>query len=183
MKTLGEKIRELRRKKGLSQEELGFEIGISRQTVSKWESDSMQPTTENIRALCDFFSVTAEYFIGDDKPTALAETQESVATSATPDSFSTTFESNTVTIATKSYSKKRIAVLTILISLSIVIFVVSAMIGAIALSNLTPPDIGMDDHIVPSADILAIVGCIVAFAALTATITLIILLKRENKRK
>ena len=42
--TIGNKIYDLRRKRGLSQEQLGFEIDVSRQTVSKWELDVMRPT-------------------------------------------------------------------------------------------------------------------------------------------
>lgn len=62
METIGEKIRTLRRKEGLSQEELAFRIGVSRQTISKWESDAMNPNMDSIRALCDIFDVKADFF-------------------------------------------------------------------------------------------------------------------------
>ena len=64
--TIGNKIYDLRRKRGLSQEQLGFEIDVSRQTVSKWELDIMRPTTDNIRAMCAFFEVSAEVFLNDE---------------------------------------------------------------------------------------------------------------------
>lgn len=64
--TIGNKIYDLRRKRGLSQEQLGFEIDVSRQTVSKWELDVMRPTTDNIRAMCTFFEVSAEVFLNDE---------------------------------------------------------------------------------------------------------------------
>lgn len=64
--TIGNKIYDLRRKRGLSQEQLGFEIDVSRQTVSKWELDVMRPTTDNIRAMCAFFEVSAEVFLNDE---------------------------------------------------------------------------------------------------------------------
>ena len=64
--TIGNKIYDLRRKRGLSKEQLGFEIDVSRQTVSKWELDVMRPTTDNIRAMCAFFEVSAEVFLNDE---------------------------------------------------------------------------------------------------------------------
>lgn len=64
--TIGNKIYDLRRKRGLSQEQLGFEIDVSRQTVYKWELDVMRPTTDNIRAMCAFFEVSAEVFLNDE---------------------------------------------------------------------------------------------------------------------
>lgn len=63
METIGEKIYKLRKKQGVSQEELGFQIGVSRQTVSKWEANTMNPNMDSIIELCDFFNVTADYFL------------------------------------------------------------------------------------------------------------------------
>ena len=62
METIGEKIRKLRKQKGFSQEELAFRVGVTRQTISKWESDSMNPNMDSIRALCEIFNVNADYF-------------------------------------------------------------------------------------------------------------------------
>lgn len=66
MQSIGEKIYNLRKQKGLSQEELGFEIDVSRQTVSKWESNAMQPNLDNIKNLCTVFNVSLNYFIDED---------------------------------------------------------------------------------------------------------------------
>lgn len=65
MKRMGEKIYRLRKQKGLSQEELGFELGVSRQTVSKWEANTMKPTMDNMTALCGIFNVDFNYFISE----------------------------------------------------------------------------------------------------------------------
>lgn len=66
MATLGNKIYDLRKKSGLSQEQLGFEIDVTRQTVSKWEQDTMMPTMENIKSMCKFFDISADFFLNDD---------------------------------------------------------------------------------------------------------------------
>lgn len=63
--SLGEKICELRKQKGLSQEALGDMIGVSRQAISKWELDEMTPNLDNISQLSKFFAVGVNYFIDD----------------------------------------------------------------------------------------------------------------------
>lgn len=65
MQEIGNKIYTLRKKRGISQEELGYEIGVSRQTISKWESNAVQPNFENIKALCSALQVTSDYFMED----------------------------------------------------------------------------------------------------------------------
>ena len=49
-----ERITALRKRRGLSQEELGFELGVSRQTVSKWESGQSYPDFQRLVLLADF---------------------------------------------------------------------------------------------------------------------------------
>ena len=49
--TIGEKIREQRKKKGYSQEDLAKRVNVTRQTVGKWESGSTDPSSENIACL------------------------------------------------------------------------------------------------------------------------------------
>lgn len=57
-----DKIYNLRKKSGLSQEDLGFKLGVSRQNVSKWEAGFVQPSFENLKSLCDVFQVSLSYF-------------------------------------------------------------------------------------------------------------------------
>ena len=45
---IGEKLLELRKKKGLSQEEVAQELNVSRQTISKWETDQSTPDFDKI---------------------------------------------------------------------------------------------------------------------------------------
>lgn len=65
MNLLGEKLFDLRRKKGYSQEQLAEMIGVTRQTISKWETGSMQPTFENIRLLCEILEIKFEDIAND----------------------------------------------------------------------------------------------------------------------
>ncbi len=60
-----EKLIELRKAKGLSQEELGNELGVSRQTVSKWELGQSYPDFQKLVILSDFFNISLDKLIKD----------------------------------------------------------------------------------------------------------------------
>ena len=60
-----EKVRKLRIRKGLSQEELAEKLDVSRQTVSKWEAGSSLPEIEKLIFLSDFFQVSIDYLLRD----------------------------------------------------------------------------------------------------------------------
>lgn len=61
--TLGEKIYRLRSERGLSQEAFGDMLGVSRQSVSKWETDQSQPELEKIVAISDLFGTSTDYLL------------------------------------------------------------------------------------------------------------------------
>ena len=63
---LSDKILELRKKAGMSQEALAEKLSVSRQTVSRWELGSAEPDAGNLRELSKLFSVTADYLLNDD---------------------------------------------------------------------------------------------------------------------
>lgn len=54
---------ELRRRAGLSQEELANLLGVTRQAVQKWEAGASRPDMENLTALADYFQVSLDYLI------------------------------------------------------------------------------------------------------------------------
>lgn len=60
------KIYELRQSKNLSQDELAELIGVSRQSISKWENGTAVPGKSNISKLCEIFSVSVSYLLDDD---------------------------------------------------------------------------------------------------------------------
>lgn len=69
---LEEKIMELRKKNGWSQEELAEKIHVSRQSVSKWESSASIPDLSKILLLSQVFGVSTDYLLRDD----IEETQK-----------------------------------------------------------------------------------------------------------
>lgn len=67
--TLGQKLTNLRKARGMTQEELSEAIGVTRQTISKWELDTSTPDLDYLCKLCDLFGVTADYLIRPEKET------------------------------------------------------------------------------------------------------------------
>ena len=65
---IADRIQHLRKVKGISQEELANQIGVSRQSVSKWESEQTLPDIEKIILLSDFFEVTTDYLLKGIEP-------------------------------------------------------------------------------------------------------------------
>lgn len=63
---LEEKLIVLRKKKGLSQQELAEQLNVSRQAISRWEVGSAIPSTDNLRSLCQLYNVSLDYLINDD---------------------------------------------------------------------------------------------------------------------
>lgn len=64
--TLGEKIQFQRKRRGMTQEELGEMMEVSRQTVTKWESNQSFPEIKKIVKLSYFFNVSTDYLLKDE---------------------------------------------------------------------------------------------------------------------
>lgn len=64
--SLSEKIYSLRKKSGLSQEQLAEQLGVSRQAVSKWESGQSIPESDKLIAISRYFAVSLDYLINED---------------------------------------------------------------------------------------------------------------------
>ena len=65
MMTFSEKLMDLRRKSGLSQEQLADRLRVTRQSVSKWESGTAMPELVKLISLSDIFGVSVDYLVKD----------------------------------------------------------------------------------------------------------------------
>lgn len=63
--TFNEKLISLRKAKGLSQDELGQRLGVSRQTISKWELSQSYPDFQRLVLLSDYFGLSLDALIKD----------------------------------------------------------------------------------------------------------------------
>ena len=68
-----EKLQELRKQKGLTQEELAQKLFVSRTAVSKWESGRGYPNIESLKAIARFFSVTVDELLSTEEVLTIAE--------------------------------------------------------------------------------------------------------------
>lgn len=72
MNSLPQKLYDLRKSRGLLQEELAEKLGVSRQAISKWEMGTGVPTLENLIGISDFFGVTLDSLVKDKYETAVS---------------------------------------------------------------------------------------------------------------
>jgi transcriptional regulator with XRE-family HTH domain len=71
--TMGDRLRELRLRKSLSQEEVARQIGVTRSAYSHYEINNRQPVYETLKKLAVLFNVSLDYIIGGEP--AKPETQ------------------------------------------------------------------------------------------------------------
>ena len=70
---LGEKILELRKKNGFSQEQLGEKINVTRQTISNWELGETSPNPEQLKLLSKVLNVSIDELLDNDIQSVLVE--------------------------------------------------------------------------------------------------------------
>lgn len=74
---LPDNIKKYRKENNMSQDELAEKLGVSRQSVSLWETGQTQPTIDNIVALSKIFNVSSDVILGnspaDDTPVPIAK--------------------------------------------------------------------------------------------------------------
>ena len=71
----GEKLQELRKNRGLTQEELAQALFVSRTAVSKWESGRGYPSIDSLKEISKYFSVTIDDLLSGEKLLTIAETE------------------------------------------------------------------------------------------------------------
>ena len=64
--TVGDKLLDLRKKKGLSQEEVANLLNVSRQTISKWETGESKPDFDKIVPICNLYEISTNYLLTDE---------------------------------------------------------------------------------------------------------------------
>lgn len=70
---LGERLLNLRKAKHLSQEEVADKLNVTRQTISKWETDQSTPDFDKIAPLCKLYGITADELLTGEKTQANTE--------------------------------------------------------------------------------------------------------------
>ena len=152
---LADKIIELRKKNGWSQEELAEKLGVSRQSISKWEGAQAIPDLDRIITMSQIFGVSTDVLLKDEMEISAAPMG---ADTDEPSARVVTVEEASDYLGFKNWSAGRTAVGVMLCILSPVLLIFlsgASETGFIGLSNMQAAGIG-----VPF--LLILVGCAVA---------------------
>ncbi|MBP3646703.1 MAG: helix-turn-helix transcriptional regulator [Clostridia bacterium] len=74
---LNEKLQELRKRRGLTQEELAAQLFVSRTAISKWESGRGYPSIDSLKAISTFFSISIDELLSGEELLNIAEADQS----------------------------------------------------------------------------------------------------------
>lgn len=131
--TIGEKLQKLRKARGLTQEELAAKVGVSRQSLSKWESDGALPDTANILLLADLFGVSTDYLLRE------AETAQAAASAESADAPA---------VIQLIQPQKKAPPAALLIGYVLLVLGLAVFLGLVLLSNIFPVSVARGDGFV-----------------------------------
>lgn len=168
MENIGEKIYKLRTEKKVSQEKLALELGVARQTVSKWEMNVTQPMLENVESMCNFFCVDIGYFFGN------AATNNAASSECNAE-LPSAVEENTAAVASRKSKFKTLKILSAVVGMvTLALFIAACGIAAYAV--IAPERGGKYVYTVNSVNVSGIIFLALSVIALSAFITLAVLL-------
>lgn len=156
---LADKIIELRKKNGWSQEEFGEQIGVSRQAVSKWESMQTVPDINKIIAMAEVFGVSTDYLLKDEIETPEKEEVKGKPIESDLKRIVTMEEANQYLSAVKEASKG--------IGIGLFLLCVSPIMAAILYA------FGIGGSVPFTADQGAMFGSVIQIFILTAAVIVI----------
>ena len=138
--SIAERILTLRKSKGMSQEQLAEAVGVSRQAVSKWESEQASPDPEKIIAMSEIFGVTTDYLLkGIEPEKEEAKTEEKAEEKKTEDTHMTVgdvLDQKILTEKNKEKSKKLLKYVLIALGVFLAIDIISFIIYVIVNGGL-----------------------------------------------
>ncbi|WP_434296742.1 helix-turn-helix domain-containing protein [Clostridium sporogenes] len=116
------KLYSLRKQKGLSQDELGSKLNVSRQTISKWELGETTPELEKLIALGDFFEVSLDELVMDVKAKESTKTEPLVMNRLETIIYS--IDRENVKMYTKKISKIVLIIMVIILAIDLISMIV-----------------------------------------------------------
>ena len=122
--TLGEKLSKLRKEYNYTQEQLADILGVSRQSISKWESDIAYPETEKLIELGKIFECSMDYLLKD-------EVAEKTGASVSESYFTekvTKISKKVLTDKNKGKAKKILKIIGIILAVFLVVDIISMIL-------------------------------------------------------
>ena len=115
------KLYNLRKQKGLSQEELANRLNVSRQTVSKWEVGDSTPDMEKLIAISDLFQISLDELVMDKVPQYIGE-------NTTKTEIISELKEKVLTDKNKQKAKRGLKIAAIILGIIILIDVISMIV-------------------------------------------------------
>ena len=122
--TLGEKLSKLRKEYNYTQEQLADILGVSRQSISKWESDIAYPETEKLIELGKFFECSMDYLLKDD----VTEKTDTSVSESTFNEKVTEISKKVMTDKNKGKAKKILKIIGIILAVFLVVDIISMIL-------------------------------------------------------
>lgn len=116
------KLYSLRKQKGLSQDELGSKLNVSRQTISKWELGETTPELEKLIALGDFFEISLDELVMDIKAKESTKTEPLVMNRI--ETIINSIDRENVKMYTKKISKIVLIIMAIILAIDLISMIV-----------------------------------------------------------
>ena len=120
------KLYELRKQKGFSQEELASRLNVSRQTVSKWEVGESAPDMEKLIAISDLFEISLDELVKGETPK-----QSDVSEQVVKSEFYSDIKEHVLTDNNKAKARKGLKIAGIVVAVIVLIDVISFVVYAI----------------------------------------------------
>ncbi len=115
------KLYQLRKQKGLSQEELANRLNVSRQTVSKWEVGDSTPDMEKLVAISDLFEISLDELVMDKAPVHVGE-------NTTKSEIVSGLKEKVLTDENKQKAKRGLKIATIILGIIVLVDVISMIV-------------------------------------------------------
>ena len=119
--TLGEKIAKQRKELNYTQEQLADVLGVSRQSISKWESDIAYPETEKLIELGKLFECSMDYLLKDD----VTEKTDTSVSESTFNEKVTEISKKVMTDKNKGKAKKILKIIGIILAVFLMVDIIS----------------------------------------------------------
>lgn len=116
------KLYSLRKQKGLSQDELGSKLNVSRQTISKWELGETTPELEKLIALGDFFEISLDELVMDVKAKESTKTEPLVMNRL--ETIIDSIDRENVKMYTKKISKIVLIIMILILAIDLISMIV-----------------------------------------------------------
>ena len=120
------KLYELRKQKGFSQEELANRLNVSRQTISKWEVGESTPDMEKLIAISDLFEISLDELVKGEKPERIDTTEQIMRSELYSD-----IKEHVLTDNNKEKSKKILKVAGIIAVIVVLVDIISFIVYVI----------------------------------------------------